>query len=90
MSGFKRYQSKVFWNQMRTQDLDCKKEENIIETTRPRPLPFPASRESEEAFSLSNEEEEEDNATDLENTTVIRIDIKSNETTVTRYFEYLH
>lgn len=69
MSGFKRYQSKVFWGQMEARDLAL---------TPPRSQFAPEREGDEESLSLTQEESldaVESDTTDAENTTVIRIEM---------------
>ena len=68
MSGFKRYQSKVFWNQMEAIDLGAKL---CINNN---------SNKDETLLNLSAEDNRdsvpESDTTDPENVTVIHIDVK--------------
>lgn len=82
MSGFKRRQSRVFWNQMATQDLNEKcafsyspktmNNSEIIDVTQsPRTLSIRIDSENSSNF---NDYDEDDTTTDVSNVTVIRVE----------------
>lgn len=78
MSRFKRYQSKVFWGQMESQDLGgalCSPSPKRAQVARERGSED-ARQDEEVAMSVEAEEENrESDTTDAENTTVIHIEL---------------
>ncbi|XP_043468640.1 protein inscuteable homolog [Leptopilina heterotoma] len=83
MSGFKRRQSRVFWNQMATQDLNGKcsfsysdntlNNSQIIDVTQsPRTLSIRI--DSENSSNFNDYDDENDTTTDVSNVTVIRVE----------------
>lgn len=76
MSAFKRYQSKVFWEQMASRDLE---NDRFIEKNEPSYHIFNESlREKENEEEDSNSKSENDTI-DGENITAIRVSNKSDE-----------
>lgn len=83
MNNFKRYQSKVFWEQMSSQDL--KKDSTIRRKDPVEVLQFPPPPSTDTDYPSENDEENrssslrENNFTNVDNVTVIHVCPKVNE-----------